>query len=108
MTVAEPRSGVGWFCLGVGAAAFAAGGVFNYLALHNQDLLASARTDQQYEEHEGRFDAQRIGTYVGYGVGAAAIGAGIYLLLRPQKTRTVWVSAEVEDTGASLILEWTR
>ena len=108
MTVVEPRSGVGWFCLGLGAAAFAAGGVFNYLALHNQDLLYEADTDAQYRKHEGRFDAQRVGTYVGYGVGAAAIGAGLYLLLRPQKTRTVWVSAEVEETGASLLLEWAR
>jgi len=108
MTVVDRGSGLGWFCLGVGAAAFAAGGVFNYLALHNQDLLAGATTDQQYEKHETRFDAQRIGTYVGYGVGAAAVGTGLYLLLKPQRTRTVWVSAEADDTGATLLLEWTR
>lgn len=108
MTVVEPRSGLGWFCLGVGASAMLAGGIFNYLALHNQDLLARARTDADYEEHEARFDAQRIGTYVGYGVGAVGIAAGIYFLLRPQRQRTVWVSGTADETGASLFLEWHR
>jgi tetratricopeptide (TPR) repeat protein len=108
MTVVERGSGLGWFCLGVGASAMLAGGVFNYLALHNQDLLAGARTDAQYEEHESRFDAQRIGTYVGYGVGAVGIAAGIYFLLKPQRQRTVWVSASADDTGAQLFLEWHR
>jgi hypothetical protein len=108
MTVAEPRSGLGWFCLGVGASAMVAGGIFNYLALHNQDLLAQAKNDADYEEHETRFDAQRIGTYVGYGVGAVGIAAGIYLLLKPQRQRTVWVSGAVDDSGASLLLEWHR
>jgi hypothetical protein len=108
MTVVERGSGLGWFCLGVGASAMLAGGVFNYLALHNQDLLASARTDDQYDEHESRFDAQRIGTYVGYGVGAIGITAGIYFLLKPQRQRTVWVSAAADDTGAQLFLEWHR
>ncbi len=108
MTVVERGSGLGWFCLGVGASAMLAGGVFNYLALHNQDLLAGSRTDAQYEDHEARFDAQRIGTYVGYGVGAAGIAAGIYLLLKPQRQRTVWVSGTADDTGARLFLEWHR
>lgn len=108
MTVVERGSGLGWFCLGVGASAMLAGGVFNYLALNNQDLLARARTDAQYEEHETRFDAQRIGTYLGYGVGAAGIAAGLYFLLKPQKQRTVWVSGAADDTGARIFLEWQR
>lgn len=108
MTVVERGSGLGWFCLGVGASAMVAGGIFNYLALHNQDLLARSQTDAQYEEHEARFDAQRVGTYVGYGIGAAGIAAGIYFLLKPQQQRTVWVSAAADDTGASLLLEWRR
>lgn len=108
MTVVERGSGLGWFCLGVGASAMVAGGIFNYLALHNQDLLARAKTDADYEEHETRFDAQRIGTYVGYGIGAAGIAAGIYFLLKPQRQRTVWVSGAASDSGASLLLEWHR
>ena len=104
----EPRSGVGWFCLGVGAGALVLGGVFNYLALHNQDLLARAQTDADYEEHEARFDAQRIGTYVGYGIGAVGIGAGLYFLLKPQRETTVWVSGAVDDKGASVFVEWHR
>ena len=108
MTVVERGSGLGWFCLGVGASAMVAGGIFNYLALHNQDLLARARTDADYEEHEARFDVQRIGTYVGYGIGAAGLAAGIYFLLKPQRQRTVWVSGTVDDTGARLLLEWHR
>ncbi|HEU5056594.1 MAG TPA: carboxypeptidase-like regulatory domain-containing protein [Kofleriaceae bacterium] len=108
MTVVERGSGLGWFCLGVGASAMVAGGIFNYLALHNQDLLARARTDADYEEHEARFDAQRIGTYVGYGIGAAGIAAGIYFLLKPQRQRTVWVSGSADETGARVFLEWRR
>ena len=108
MRVVEPRSGLGWFCLGVGAGALALGGVFNYLALHNQELLARSTTDANYEEHETQFDVQRVGTYVGYGIGVVGIGAGLYFLLKPQREKTVWVSGSVDDKGASLLLEWHR
>ncbi len=79
----EGRSALPWIIIGAGAGAAATGVIFHSLALDSRDELARTGTDADgYASLQSEFEGQRLTTFVTYGVGAALIGAGVYLLLR--------------------------
>lgn len=74
-----------WFLIGTGAAAGAIGGVFHYTG-YRARTRATDKPDQ-YDEEVDRLRRDRAIALSLYGVGAATIGTGLYLLVRNSKTR---------------------
>jgi hypothetical protein len=86
----------GWVVLGSGVAFTGAGAVFGGLALsHKSDLdgVCTAGCPPEYEDDIHAYRVERTLSYVGFGLGAAGIGVGLYLLLRdePDETATAFV-----------------
>lgn len=81
----EGRSALPWIVLGAGAGAAATGVAFHVLAIGTREELEDGgygKGTPEYESLYDEYDGQRLTTYVAYGVGAALIGAGVFLLLR--------------------------
>ena len=89
----QPRRGPfwPWFTVAMGGAVAAAGGVVNFLAL--EDGRRANRLDPFLATYEDRFDGlvrdartKMIIAYTGYGLGAAGVGVGLWLILTRPKT----------------------
>ena len=79
-----------WFTLALSGAVAAAGGVVNHLAL--EDGRRADRLDPLTDNYARRFDGlisdaqtKMIIAYSGYGLGAAGVGVGLWLLLSTPK-----------------------
>lgn len=105
---AEPQRGVWpWVALGVGAASVTTGVVFHVLARQSMERARGLPEGGAYRAEVSALERDIALTYVGYGVGAAAIGAGSYLLLRPEREGMI-VSAAPVPGGAVVALRWER
>lgn len=79
----EGRSALPWIVIGAGAGAAATGVIFHAMAIDSLDELNNTHESAPgYDSLQSEYEGQRLTTYVTYGVGAALIGAGVYLLLR--------------------------
>lgn len=79
----EGRSALPWIIIGAGAGAAVTGAIFHTMALDSLDELNGTPVESAgYDSLQSEYEGQRLTTYVTYGVGAALIGAGVYLLLR--------------------------
>jgi len=99
---AEPPSGpplrrghlqrtLGWVALGVGAAGLVVFGVTGALALDKKGWLADRCADRScpasLEKDVNRYNAYRVTSSVGFGVGIAGAAAGLVLILTAPKDR---------------------
>lgn len=81
----ELRQLAGWSLVGLGGASLATGGLFSYLLLDNdQDVAALARQPQIKPERADALmqkgDRYHLAQYIGYGLGAALVATGGFLL----------------------------
>ncbi|MCB9529948.1 MAG: tetratricopeptide repeat protein [Myxococcales bacterium] len=76
------RNIVPWLVIGAGVGAAATGAVFHSLAASSAEDADNAGSPSEYDTAVQQFESQRIGTITAYGVGAALIGVGVYLLVR--------------------------
>jgi hypothetical protein len=59
------------------------GGVlFHSAAIDSKNAAEGQRPGTEFNQRASTFDQQRIAAIAGYSIGAAAIGFGLYLLLR--------------------------
>lgn len=79
----EGRSALPWIIVGAGVGAAATGAVFHVMAADTLSTLnKTAKESPGYDSLESEYEGQRLTTFVTYGVGAALIGAGLYLWFR--------------------------
>jgi len=79
----EGRSALPWIVIGAGAGAAVTGAIFHTMAVDSLGELNDTPVESPgYASLESEYEGQRLTTYVTYGVGAALIGAGVFLLLR--------------------------
>jgi tetratricopeptide (TPR) repeat protein len=86
---AKWRATAGWIGVGVGAAALGTGALFHLQALDTEDrgrALGPGRPDAASRLQQD-LDRQQTAMWVGYGVGVALVGAGLYLLLNNDDSR---------------------
>lgn len=84
----KPRV-AGWVTLGAGVAFTGTATALGVLALgHKSDLdaVCDPGCPAEYEDQMNTYRVERTLSYVGFAVGAAGIGAGVYLLLRSEPT----------------------
>jgi hypothetical protein len=91
-----------------GASLVAAGVVSHVIASGARTKLDKAETIEEYEDHETLFDVTRITTFAGYGLGAAALGVGLYLRLRSPESDGARVVGGVSSEGGYVGVEWRR
>ncbi len=108
MTREPARSVWPWVALGTGVAAVGTGAVFHALARQSMDRARSLPEGTAYRQEVSTLERDISITYAGYGVGAAAIGVGLYLLLRPGAREGTVVSAAPVAGGAIVALIWAR
>jgi len=74
-----------WIVLGAGAGAAATGAVFHLQAADTLDQIGNTfESDPGYDSLVSEYEGKRLTTYVAYGVGAALIGVGVWLLFREE------------------------
>lgn len=78
---AAPTPVLPWAVIGGGAAALVAGGVFHGLALNDKDEAEELPPSEDRDDVVESFELKRNLAFVGYGVGAAGVVAGVVLLL---------------------------
>lgn len=78
----EGRDIVPWLVVGAGAGAAATGAIFHGLAVGSKSDYDAMGTKEEDDAALSRFESQRTGAVIAYGVGAALIGIGIYLFVR--------------------------
>ncbi len=99
----KPRV-AGWVTLGSGVAFTGAGAVLGALALNHKTDLDSACVGgcpAEYADDLSAYRVERTLSYVGFALGAAGVGAGLYLLLRSEPDATTTALA-LSPSGVSL------
>lgn len=103
----------GWVAVGTGAAAVGLGSIAGVMAIDRKNIVESECVDEVCRSEAGAqaaVDGRTFATMstVGFAVGAAAVGVGLYLLLSPdQAEREITVGLAPTWTGASLTLGGT-
>ena len=100
------RPALGWSLVGVGVAGVAVGAVFIAGALDDADAASGLRPVDA-ERHASLSDdveSQEAAAWVGFGLGGAALAAGLTVLLWPEGDAPV--TATVTPYGAGLSVRW--
>ena len=106
----EPESERGplpWIVLGSGAAAIVAGGVFHAVAMGTKSDAEEIPPGDAFEDKVQTFKIQRALTVGLYGVGAAAVGVGLFLMLRSPGSadEPAPIGLSTDGRGATVVYE---
>ena len=100
-----------WIALGTGIAVATAGGVFHTLALRSKDDANQHSPDSpEFDAALASFRTRRGVAIAAYGVGAIALGVGIYLAVTSREatsTKRTYLSVLPSAHGVSASLNWT-
>ena len=102
----QGRGPVPYILVGAGAAAVATGVLFTVLAFDARDEATAAgrMADRDaYDDAVDRMKRYNAGFGAAYAVGAASLGVGVYLLLRPKRARE---GLSVEAAPAGVTVGW--
>ena len=104
----EWRTVTGWSALGAGVAGLVVGGIFHAKAAETADAGASLGPGRQEtaDALEDDLNAQQVGMWIGYGLGAALVATGAALLAWPEDQTTMTLVPAADGAFASWAVRW--